>query len=232
LSPGIRPEQVKGATIYNLREQQAAWTKVGSCGASQQRQQFTLISCTLPAKVPLSRIDFQIAAGTLNFRRSVSVEDAAGQQVSSGEITRVRVNRAGTLVTNEDLAMNVSGHYNGITISIDNGENPPLPVTAQPLTVERRVYFDPHGKSSLRLFYGDPKLPAPAYDYARFFGVDPSASQAELGPGAHNSRYSGRPDERPWSERHIVVLWSAMILAVVVLAVLAVHGLSTATSKT
>lgn len=232
LSPGIRPDQVKGAVIFNLREQQAAWTKVGSCGGPQQKQQFTLISCTLPPKVPLSRIAFQIPTGIVNFRRTVSVEDASGRPVSSGEVTRVRVNHGGTLVTNEDMAVNVSGHYGRMTISIDNGENPPLPVTAQPLSVERRVYFDPQGKNVLALFYGDPKLTVPVYDYARFFHVDPSAAQAELGPGAHNSRYAGRPDERPWSERHTIVLWSAMILAVVVLAAIALRGLSTGNRAT
>lgn len=231
LSAGIRPDQVKGATIFNLREQQAAWTKVGSCGAPRQRQQFTLISCTLPPKVPLSRIAFQIPAGTVNFRRSVSIEDAKGVQVSSGEITRVRVNRGATLVINEDLAVGVFGHYGQITISIDNGENPPLAITAQPLTVERRLYFDPQGKSELQLFYGDQKLSAPAYDYARFFHADPSAARADLGPGEINSHYAGRPDKRPWSERHTSVLWAAMILAVVVLAALALRGLSTAGNR-
>jgi hypothetical protein len=135
------------------------------------------------------------------------------------------------LVTNEDLAVNVSGHYGRITISIDNGENPTLAVTAHPLAVERRVYFDPQGKSTLQLFYGDPKLSSPIYDYARFFHVDPSAAKADLGPGGHNSRYSGRPDDRPWSERHTGVLWSAMILAVLILAALAVRGLSSANSR-
>ena len=42
----------------------------------------------------------------------------------------------------------------------------------------------------------------------------------------HNEAYSGRPDDRPWSERHNAVLWLAMILAVAVLAALAIRGLS------
>jgi hypothetical protein len=136
------------------------------------------------------------------------------------------VNRAGTLVTNEDLAVNVSGNYSQLTIHIDNGDNPPLPIAAvQPLTLERRVYFEPNHRSTLQLYYGDAMLLAPIYDYARFFHVDPSAAQATLGPGAHNDQFAGRPDERPWSERHTVILWSAMILAVLVLAALALRGL-------
>ena len=87
------------------------------------------------------------------------------------------------------------------------------------------MYFDPQGKSLLTLYYGDDKLEAPVYDYARFFKADPAAAQAELDPGAHNAAYSGRPDGRPWSERHKAVLWLAMIVAVMVLAALAIRGL-------
>jgi len=228
LSPGIRPQDVKGATIYDLREQQALWTKAGSCSAPQQKPHLTVFTCNLPAKVPLSRISFQVPADQVNFRRSVSVEDPTGAQFASGEISRVRVNRAGTLVTAEQLAVSISGNYGQITITIDNGDNPPLAITtAQPLSLERRIYFDPQGKYALRLYYGDPKLSSPIYDYARFFHVDPSPAQAELGPGAHNQQYAGRPDERPWSERHTAILWSAMIAAVLVLAVLALRGLRT-----
>jgi hypothetical protein len=232
LSAGIVPQQVKAAAIFNRREQQASWTKVGSCAAPQARQRSTVITCTLPAKVPLNRIEFKIPSEQVNFRRSVSIEDAAGSQVSSGEISRVRVSRGGTLVTHEDLAINLSGSYGQITINIDNGDNPPLSLSSvQPLTLERRIYFDPAGKSELRLYYGDPGLTAPIYDYARFLHVDASAAQAQLGPGMHNAEYTGRPDERPWSERHSAVLWSAMIAAVLILFVLALRGLKSGTGQ-
>jgi hypothetical protein len=232
LSAGILPQQVKAATIFNRREQQASWTKVGSCAAPQARQRSTVITCTLPAKVPLNRIEFKIPSEQVNFRRSVSIEDAAGSQVSSGEISRVRVSRGGTLVTHEDLAINLSGSYGQITINIDSGDNPPLSLSSvQPLTLERRIYFDPAGKSELRLYYGDPGLTAPIYDYARFLHVDASAAQAQLGPGMHNAEYTGRPDERPWSERHSAVLWSAMIAAVLILFVLALRGLKSGTGQ-
>lgn len=232
LSPGIRPQQVQGATIFNLREQQASWTKVGSCRGPQLRQHVTVIECTLPPKVPLNRIEFKIPSEQVNFRRIVSVEDASGSQVSSNEISRVRVNRGGTLVTHEDLAINLAGNYGQITINIDNADNPPLALTSvQPLTLERRIYFDPRGKSGLRLYYGDTKLAAPIYDYARFLHVEASAAEAQLGPGMHNAEYTGRPDERPWSERHAAVLWSAMIAAVVILSLLALRGLKTGTAQ-
>jgi hypothetical protein len=232
LSRGIRPQQVRAATIFNLREQQASWTKVGSCSGPQASQRFTVITCTLPSKVPLNRVEFRIPPEQVNFRRAVTIEDAAESLVSSGEISRVRVNRGGTLVTHEDLAVNLSGSYGQITINIDNADNPPLTLSSvQPLTLERRIYFDPAGKSGIRLYYGDPGLAAPTYDYARFLHVDASAAQAQLGPGMHNAEYTGRPDERPWSERHGTVLWSAMIAAVLILSVLALRGLKAGTGQ-
>jgi len=77
------------------------------------------------------------------------------------------------------------------------------------------------------LYYGDEKLSAPVYDYARFFHVESVPAEAQLGPSSHNPKYSGRPDARPWSEQHTVILWGAMLLAVLALAILALRGLRT-----
>jgi hypothetical protein len=226
LSKGILPQQVKGAAISNLREQQASWTKIGSCSAPQQKPRTTVIVCDVPARVPLNRILFQIAPGQVNFRRRVTVESANGAQAASGELSRVRVNRAGMLVTAEESAITLAGSSGKITVSVDNEDNPPLAIEAvQPLSLERRVYFDPQGKTSLKLYYGDEKLSAPVYDYARFFHLDPAPAEAQLAAGAHNPQYEGRPDDRPWSDRHMGVLWAAMILAVVALAALAIRGM-------
>jgi hypothetical protein len=233
LSPPITPQQVKGATVYNLQETKTIWTKVGSCGTALQNQRTTVITCESPIRVPVDRIRFQVDPGQVNFRRAVTVADSTGRYESSGEITRVRLNRAGTTVVSEEMDLQTAGQGSGrLTIAIDNGDNPPLSIAgAQLLSIERRVYFDPQEKSSLRLYYGDAKLDSPVYDYARFFHADPAAAKAELGAGTHNAAYSGRPDDRPWSERHNAVLWLAMLLAVAGLAALAIRGLRTEGGK-
>jgi hypothetical protein len=233
LSSGIAPKQVNGATIFNLHEQQASWTRAGSCAAAQAKQRKMEIACEIPARVPLNRILLHVDPAQVNFRRTVSVEDSKGTQIATGEISRVRVNRAGTLVTNEQLALSpiVFGDdpdSRRLILTIDNGDNPPLTgVAAEPLSLERRVYFDPQGKPALRLYYGDEKLSTPVYDYARFFHLDASPAKAQLGPRAHNAQYTGRPDDRPWSERHTAILWAAMILAVLALGAVALRGLRT-----
>jgi hypothetical protein len=75
------------------------------------------------------------------------------------------------------------------------------------------------------LLYGDPKLVPAEYDYSRFFREEPNAARAQLSAETENAAYKGRPDDRPWSERHQSVMWIAMLVAVVVLAVLAIRGM-------
>jgi hypothetical protein len=227
LSAGISPQQVQSAAVYNLQETKTSWTSVGSCATPSQKQRTTVIICESPPRVPVDRIRFQTDPKQVNFRRAISISDAAGGYESGGEIARVRLNRAGATVVSEEMDVPISEQGSGhLVISVDNGDNPPLAIVAvQPLSIERRVYFDPQGKSLLKLYYGDSKLAPPVYDYAKFFHEEPAAAKAELGPGTHNDAYRGRPDDRPWSERHNAVLWVAMIVAVAVLAALAIRGL-------
>jgi hypothetical protein len=162
----------------------------------------------------------------VNFRRAIVLSDASDHYYGTGEITRVRMNRAGTTVVSEEMDVPIEDRGSGqLMITVDNGDNPPLAISGQLLSVERRLYFETQGKSLLRLYYGDDKLQSPVYDYARFFKADSAAAKAEVGPGSHNPAYRGRPDDRPWSERHKAILWLAMLLAVVVLAALAIRGL-------
>jgi hypothetical protein len=231
LSSGVLPAQVKGATIYNVQEKQSAWTDVGGCHPSEQKEHSTILICDVPPRVPLERIWFRVAARQVNFRRSISVTDEHGGQVASGDITRIRMNRGGTMVTSEELALKVIPGQDSdrLTVTIDNGDDPGLTFdSVQPQSIERRLYFEPQSETVLNLYYGDQKLAAPVYDYAKFFKADPAAVKARLGTGADNVSYRGRPDDRPWSERHRSLLWTAMLLAVAVLGGLAVRSLKAA----
>jgi hypothetical protein len=227
LSAGIAPAQVKGASVYNLQETKVIWSNGGSCSLPSQVARTTVIICDSPPQVPVDRVRFQVDPKQVNFRRSVVLSDANDRGFGGGEITRVRMNRAGTVVIAEEMDVHTGPRSPGqLKITVDNGDNPPLAILGvQLLSVERRIYFDPQDKSKLKLYYGDAKLFFPVYDYARFFKADPAAAKAELGAGAHNPAYTGRPDDRPWSERHKAVMWLAMLVAVIVLAALAIRGL-------
>jgi hypothetical protein len=227
LAPGISPAQVKGAFVSNVSETKAVWTSAGSCAAASGSARQSVFGCSRSDGVPLERILFELPPNSVNFNRTVVVSDEKGNELARSSISRVRLTRAGQTVVSEDLALNLNlRSTNRITVTIENGDDTPLPIThVRPLSVERRIYFEPKGKSTLDLYYGDAKLEAPSYDYGKFFQESPDAVVAQPGPAEANSQFTGRPDDRPWSERHNGVLWLAMLLAVALLGGLALRGL-------
>jgi hypothetical protein len=228
LAAGVKPGQVKGAVLFNLQEEKAVWSNAGTCRSGAQAKDTTFI-CEDSTGTPVDHLEFQMASATLNFRRTVTVTDAKGSVIAIGEISRIRILRAGQSVVSENLGVELSGiREKQFTLTVENHDDAPLPVEAvQPQSIERRLFFDPAGRIALKLYYGDEKLTEPSYDYARFFQEDAGAVEAKLSADVANPAYSGRPDERPWSERHKVVLWAAMILAVAVLGGLALRGFKT-----
>jgi hypothetical protein len=232
LSPGILPNEVKRATVDQLQEKEAQWADAGSCQAGEPPKRKTVFTCEIPARVPVDRLRFDVAADQVNFRRTVSVADEKGLQVGAGSISRIRMNRGGTSVDYEELDIRIFSPHPRLTITLDNGDDPPLKFDAvRPQLLERRLYFEPQGRTTLKLYYGDEKLNAPVYDYAKFFREDAGALPAQLGAEMKNAAFTGRPDDRPWSERHKSVLWVAMLAAVAVLTVLAVRGLRAETAN-
>src|SRR5262249_36994460 len=115
--------------------------------------------------------------------------------------------------------------------TIHNGDDKPLAMSASLQQYERRIYFDAPQSGQLTLYYGDEKLEPPVYDYAKLFQQEKSAAEAKLGAQQENASYQGRPDERPWTERHPAVLWIAIIAAVLVLGAVALRSMKTATAS-
>lgn len=227
LASGIRPEQVKGASIASFSETKPAWLPAGNCVAVSGPPKQSVFDCAISEGMPVERFAFEVESAAVNFNRTVIVSDDKGEEVERGSISRVQMTRAGQTVTSEDLAIeSYPRTARSFRVAIANGDDAPLPVQqVRVLSVERRIYFDPADKTALRLYYGDPKLEAPSYDYAKFFRADAEAAIAQLGLPEANPQFTGRPDDRPWSERHRGVLWVAMLIAVAVLGSLALRGL-------
>lgn len=229
LAAGIAPDQVKSAYVANVAETKTVWTDAGACAAASGAPKQSAFTCTLTDGIPLERVAFEIPASAVNFNRAVVVSDDKGNELEQGSISRVRITRAGQTVVSESLAVDLNLRTtNRITVAIENGDDAPLLVTqVRLLSVARRIYFDPKGKSALDLYYGDAKLEAPSYDYGKFFQQGSDVAMAAASPGAANSQFTGRPDDRPWSERHNGVMWAAMVLAVALLGGLALRGMKT-----
>ena len=227
MSPGITPKQVKRAFTSTFSETKAAWSTAGECKPMPGGSKESLFECALLDRVPVERLAFDLPANAVNFNRTVVVSDEKGNEIERASISRVRLNRGGQSVTSDDLTIDIySRTASAVKVAIENGDDKPLPMEqVRPLAVERRVYFDPGGRAAVQLYYGDAKIDSPTYDYARFFQQSPNAAIAQLGSPGANSEFMSRPDDRPWSERHQVVLWIAMLAAVVVLGALALRGM-------
>jgi hypothetical protein len=212
--------------------QKAIWTELSAQQPRiEQASRTTVITWEADENVPVERIAFTVDAAEVNFRRAIEISTFSREEkrelpLANGAISRVQMRRGNRKVDSEELAIELSARASNYKVTIHNGDDPPLRISkVRPLAMERRVYFDPKGATAFRLYYGDSKLRTASYDYAKFFQPDAAAARAQLGPETRNAAYIGRPDERPWSDRHPWVLWAALLVAVAGLGSIALRGL-------
>lgn len=222
----VKPGDIEGASAAIREEEKQAWQSVGGSPKQEQQGRDTVFTFSIPANVPLDRLEFFIDSTQPNFRRAVELQNEKKMSLRSGEISRVHMVRHGQKIDSEQTTLDLDGMTPEILKAIvHNGDDPPLKITGVHLQqYQRRIYFNSF--SAFRLYYGDEKLYGPEYDYAKLFQKDARAVQAELGSEQTNTAYTGRPDERPWSERHPALLWIAVIAAVLVLGTMALKSFS------
>jgi len=228
----VKPRDVLGANSEMAEDQPALWRDVSSAPKQEQDGKDTVLTFDVAENVPVERVIFAVDATQPNFQRRIDIQNERGGWISSGEISRIHMVRGGQKVDSEDqdVAFSSSGQKT-IKIVIHNADDPPLKLTGARLQqLERRVYFDASAQGQPTLYYGDEKLEQPVYDYAKLFLRDKIPVPAQLGPEVSNTAYTGRPDDRPWSERHPLVLWIAIIAAVLTLGGVALRSMRGATA--
>lgn len=227
----VTPADVLGARSEFRQEQKAVWRDVANSPQFSERGHDSVWVFSVPQNVPVEKALFEIDAGQPNFLRDVEITNDKGSRLGSGEISKVQMTRNGNKIDTENLEVDFSalGEKN-ITVTVHNGDDQPLKMSARLQQYERRIYFPAPKGSRLTLYYGDEKLERPVYDYARLFQPT-SDLQATLGPEIANAGYEGRPDERPWTERHPAVLWIAIIAAVLVLGAIAMRSMKSAAAS-
>jgi Protein of unknown function (DUF3999) len=239
-NPGfaITPQMVMGATVPPSREAQTLYTTAVETNAATQRGNKTIATFALPERIPIERISFALAPDfKSNFSRDIRISDrpagtppAAGENIA-GTILRVRLTQAGREIREQQLSIPATIGSNlqsaaTVEVAVENGNDTPLPITAMRLEMrQRKLCFDaPPTSGPLTLYYGDPALTAPQYDYARLFSTAGSVSTAELGSEQRNPAYRPRPDTRPITERHPELLWIALLAVICSLGVVALHS--------
>jgi hypothetical protein len=221
----VKPADVESAMANVREEEKEVWRTISNQAKREQQGKDTVLIFSLPGNVPLERLVFSIDPAQPNFERAVELQNDKNSLLGSGEISRVHMMRHGQKIDSEQMSLDLGGiRPETLKVIVHNGDDPPLKITAVQLQqYERRIYFN--SSSAPSLYYGDEKLEAPEYDYAKLFQKDSHVTQANLGPEQTNSAYTGRPDERPWSERHPGLLWIAIIAAVVILGAMALKSM-------
>jgi hypothetical protein len=226
----VKPADVQSATAAITRAQKAVWRTIRSDPAQTQQGKDTVFTFSVPQNVPAERVVFEIDPGQQNFRREMEIQDDKGRWYTSREISRIHLQRNGQKIDVEQTSTDIRGSSQGILRAIiHNGDDLPLKIAGARLQqYERRIYFDATSGTQAKLYYGDEKLGPPVYDYAKLFQKDAGASLVLLGAEEINNAYTGRPDERPWSERHPAVLWGAILAAVLILGGIALRSMRAA----
>ncbi len=230
----IKPADVQSGTAGVTRAEKAVWREVGSVAKQEQQGKDTVLNLSIPANTPVDRLTLQIDHSQGNFRREIDIRGPQDQSFGSGEISRIHMQRNGQKVDVEQTSLDLCENCQNILKAvIHNGDDTPLRITsAHLLQIERRIYFDSDAGLQPWIYYGDEKLGRPEYDYAKLFQKEKTAVPIALGPEELNAAYTGRPDSRPWSERHPAILWIAIIAAVLILGAVAVRSLKTTANPT
>jgi Protein of unknown function (DUF3999) len=231
------PEMVQGISVPPSREAQTVYTTAATATAITQRGRESIATFALPERIPVERVSFDVAPNyKANFSRDVRISDRpdGGSDPASesitGTILRVHLTQAGREIRQEQLSIPAtlgSNLQNSATaeVAIKNGDDTPLPVTAVRLEMrQRKICFDAATAQPLTLFYGDPGLTAPQYDYGRLFAPSHTMQTAQLGPEQMNPSYRARPDARPLTDRHPHLLWLVLLMVICVLAIVAIRS--------
>jgi len=226
----VKPSDVQGGTAGIERAQEAAWRDLGSEPKQTQEGKDTVLTFAVPENVPVERLMLVIDPAQGNFQRDLEMQSEKGFPTGAGEISRIHMQRNGGRIDVDQTWLSLRATGQGqLRVIIYNGDDAPLRITRARLQqYERRIYYDCDAGASLALYYGDQKLTSPVYEYAKLFQSNVNAEQTQMGAEEANAGYTGRPDDRPWSERHPSVLWAALLAAVAILGGIAVRSLKSA----
>jgi Protein of unknown function (DUF3999) len=242
-TPQTLQQMVLGVAVPPSREAQSLYTTAAQSTDIIQRSHQSIATFPLAERVPIERLSVDISPTfKANFSRDVRINDhplnpsdtptAAGEALA-GTIFRVHLTESGREIHQQQLSLPATLGSNmqspaTVEVAIDNGNDTPLPISAIRLEMrQRKLCFDAPAAQPMTVFYGDPSLAAPQYDYARLFSPSREIHTAQLSPELLNPAYRDRPDDRPLTERRPHLLWIVLLVVICILAFVAIRSSKT-----
>lgn len=237
----LAPDRIEGLSATSAPLSEPKYITVANTLHFTQKGRDSIAEFTVPAHVPVERIVFVPPAEPVNFSRDVTVEvaetpsgkDEAPQNLpqpasSYGNLLRLHRVKEGHRIDEEHLVVDPPQRFFDVpekwTITVLNGDDAPIRFANVRLEMlQRELCFEAAPHASYVVYYGDAVLPAPRYDYARWFAPQAGAT-AVLGPETANAAYQQRPDQRPFTEQHPALLWLALIVVVLLLGFIALRS--------
>jgi hypothetical protein len=238
----LAPESFTGVSVERLPASQPKYETIAETARVKQDGKSSVLEFNVPAHVPVDRILFTPGASPAQFSRDVGVlvepvdaSPAADRSksrlttISAGDILRVHSIQNSQRLDEERLTVEAPwvnfSTPTKWTISIDNENDAPLQMKSVQLQMlERSLCFEADGNGSYALYYGDAALGAPSYDYAKLFTLQADATRITAGPEVPNPAYQPRPDARPFTEKHPVLLWAALVAVIALLGAIALRS--------
>ena len=238
----ISPENVSGLSVERFPASEPKYLTVAETSQSSRKGRDTVIEFNVPSRTPVDRIVLVPGVEPASFSRNVRVSAASISQpavndasappapvVSFGSLLRVHRVQEGHRIDEERLSVNspltAFDTPSKWSITIENGDDFPIQLVSVRLEMlERSLCFEASGTAGYMLYYGDPVLTAPKYDYAALYTPQSHAAKANAGPEKPNPDYQDRPDSRPFTERHPVLLWLALAFVILLLGVVALRS--------
>jgi Protein of unknown function (DUF3999) len=239
----VTPQDIAGVNVLVQRAESPRYMQVAAAAAPQQKPHETIYEFAVPANLPLDRLSFRSDDPKAVFSRTADLERYGSSQeqaapedaerrempLQSEGITLIQAPEAKSSPASKDegaihLALGAAPRASTVRLTIQNGDDAPLALHGVELQMrERQLCFLRKPNTSYVLRYGDPLLGAPQYDLSPIEAAAMTVSESTLGAERALTPEAGT-GLRPFTERHPVLLWIALILAVGTLGFVALRS--------
>jgi Protein of unknown function (DUF3999) len=182
------------------------------------------------AQIPLSAVRFEATQSEFHraVRISTSVDGTHWTTRCHGDIYRYRSAGEATGEIRDRTSLEITcpeaqARFWRVTV-LDRNDVPIVGLRPIPEQVTRSVVFRQDPSHSYRVLYGHNRAQAAQYELGRLLssGDLKTAVNSQLGPEELNRNHVSA---EPWTERHPILLWTALLIVVAVLGVQAVRAI-------